>query len=308
MTVQNGQLANQTTFNEAFLSRLNDSDTVGLIDLINGGFTNIINLQRALNDIMDSIGAAHQAATDATSNTYATNNQVTDGDSYKEALEAIDAFLEPNSLKGSLLTFVDDTAFETALGRSGQAGDIYYNTTDDKIRFYDDSIPAWSDLGGVINMEREVPAGSVDGVNTSFTLSLLPLSDEHVSVYVDGRMLNDSEVSISAQNITLTEAPQLGQDIFAWYVHEGIVSAITPVPGTRNVEYITIDLAQEAAKEVTLANSPDTSSKVILDVVGGTSQHFGVDYTVSGTTLSWNGLGLDGILAENDVLRIIYDS
>lgn len=308
MTVQNGQLANQTTFNNAYLSRLSDTDTVALIDLLNGGFTNIINLQRVLNDTLDSIGAAHQLATDATANTYATNNQVTNGDTYKEAIEAIDAFLTAENLNASLLTFADDTAFETALGRVGQAGDIYYNTTDDQIRFYDASLPGWSSLGGTINMEREVPTGAINGVNTSFTLSILPLSNEHVSIYVDGRMLNDTEVVIAGQNITLTTAPAVGQDVFAWYVNQGIVSAITPVPGTRQVEYITISLAQEAAKAVTLGATPDTSAKVILDVIGGTSQEFGTDYTVTGTSLDWNGLGLDGILAENDVLRIIYDS
>jgi hypothetical protein len=102
--------------------------------------------------------------------------------------------------------------------------------------------------------------------------------------------------------------PQLGQDIFAWFIHEGVVSAITPVPGTRNVEYYTLTAPQAAAEQITLGGTPDTASKVILDVIGGTSQEFGVDYTVSGDVLSWSGLGLDGVLVDGDKLRVIYDS
>lgn len=308
MSVQDGQAVNATVTNAAFISRLTNSNTVAKIDLENIDTTSIIGLQRALNDIMTSIGASHQAATDATDRDYSVNNNILDGDSYKEAIDKLDVALNATQLKACLNTAVDDATFEALIGRAGQAGDLYYNTTEDKIRFYDDSIGAFSDLGGVVSMQREVPAGAINGLNTAFTLSILPLSDEHVSIYVDGRMLNDTEVSISGSNITLTEAPALGQDIFAWYVNEGIVSGITPVPGTRQVEYITLTLADETNEEVTLAATPADNTKVILDIIGGTAAHFGVDYTVSGTTLSWSALTLSGVLAENDVLRVIYDS
>lgn len=72
------------------------------------------------------------------------------------------------------------------------------------------------------------------------------------------------------------------------------------------VQYITLTSADETNKSVTLSNTPLNADKVMLDPVGGPAQQYGVDFTVSGTTLSWASLGLDGILEEGDVLRISY--
>ena len=76
--------------------------------------------------------------------------------------------------------------------------------------------------------------------------------------------------------------------------------------GTQQVEYRTLTAGEIAAKEITLGQTPKTANKVILDVPSGTPQEYAVDFTVSGTTLSWNGLGLDGALISGDVIRIMY--
>lgn len=52
MTVANGQLGNETTFNAAFGSRTNDWDTLGIVDLKNtdtDSGPNIINAQKQIN-------------------------------------------------------------------------------------------------------------------------------------------------------------------------------------------------------------------------------------------------------------------
>lgn len=328
MSVSDGQPVSAAITNAAYISRITNSNTVAKIDLENIDTTSIIGLQRFLNELVNTLGIANQAATDPNATTYLSNNKITNGESLKQGVEALDAafdlttghdhdganskqidannLLNLNQVKNSLLVFADDTAFETDKGSAATEGNIYYNSTSDRVRVHDGS--TFTDLGGLINMIREVPTGLINGANTAFTLALLPLSDAHVSVYVDGRFLNDSEVSISGSNLTLTDAPALGQDVFVWYVTEGIVSAITPVPGTRNVEYLELSLADETNENVTLSNTPADNNKVILDLIGGSAQEFGVDYTVSGTTLSWNGLALSGILVEGDKLRIIYDS
>jgi len=59
MSVQNGQLANENTFNSRLMSRTNDTDTVGRIDLKNalaesGG--QIINVQRNINALASALG------------------------------------------------------------------------------------------------------------------------------------------------------------------------------------------------------------------------------------------------------------
>lgn len=72
------------------------------------------------------------------------------------------------------------------------------------------------------------------------------------------------------------------------------------------VEHRTISSAEETAKALTLVNTPTGTDAIMIGVVGGTAQEYGVDYTLSTATVSWNGLGLDGVLAENDVLVIAY--
>jgi hypothetical protein len=77
---------------------------------------------------------------------------------------------------------------------------------------------------------------------------------------------------------------------------------------TNNVEYFTLDSTDIANKSVTLLNTPLESSDVMLDVAEGTMQIYGTDYTVSGTTLSWNGLGLEPLLESGMTLIINYVS
>lgn len=72
------------------------------------------------------------------------------------------------------------------------------------------------------------------------------------------------------------------------------------------IDYYTVSSGNVTSKSVTLSQTPVSAAAVGLDIVGGTTQYYGVDYEVTGTTLSWNGLGLDGLIEENDKLRAIY--
>lgn len=76
--------------------------------------------------------------------------------------------------------------------------------------------------------------------------------------------------------------------------------------GTQNVETRTITSGESTAKALTLVGTPVTPSQVILDISGAPSQIYSFDYTVSGSTLSWSGLGLDGLLTTGDNVRILY--
>lgn len=93
MAVTNNQRANETTFNNAFLSRTRDSTTiarVGLLNTLTESGASITNLQRELNAILSFIGSLPNQANDYT-NPW-TNNQVgASTDSVAERLEAITA-------------------------------------------------------------------------------------------------------------------------------------------------------------------------------------------------------------------------
>lgn len=68
----------------------------------------------------------------------------------------------------------------------------------------------------------------------------------------------------------------------------------------------TFQLTQEDidARQITLPSLP--VGFVLLDVIGGIVQVHGIDYTVDGLTLSWDGLGLDGFLEVDDTLLVQY--
>lgn len=95
MSVSNGQEANQTTFNSAFISRTQDSDTIGKVGLNNTSDVNsgaqIMNAQRLINEVRDATGVAGEG--DTTRKTYSSANYVADGDDRKVAIGKLDAGL-----------------------------------------------------------------------------------------------------------------------------------------------------------------------------------------------------------------------
>lgn len=77
---------------------------------------------------------------------------------------------------------------------------------------------------------------------------------------------------------------------------------------TFNVDYFTLSPTDISNKFVTLINTPQVSADVLVTPVDGILQQYSVDYTVSGNTLSWNGLGLEPLLESGDILIVNYTS
>lgn len=75
---------------------------------------------------------------------------------------------------------------------------------------------------------------------------------------------------------------------------------------SRPQEQVVLSSGDITAKQITLANAPLNSAAVRLSVYGGPQQAIGTDYSVAGSTLSWSGLGLDGLLVAGDRLLIDY--
>lgn len=65
---------------------------------------------------------------------------------------------------------------------------------------------------------NETLQGTVDGANTAFQLSKPPLSAQGVAVFLDSLKLEPADYTIVTQNLTLTDPPQLGQTVSAYYV------------------------------------------------------------------------------------------
>lgn len=99
MSVSDGQLANQETFNNAFMSKVTDSQTTGVMGLNNTAEADsgdpIVNTQRAINELMDAAGVGGEGDDDRKN--YTSNNRVADGDSRKTAIEKLDGAFHPTT-------------------------------------------------------------------------------------------------------------------------------------------------------------------------------------------------------------------
>lgn len=107
MSVVNGQLANQTTFNNAFMSRTSAStSTVAKVALQNADAVsgaNITNAQRAINKAFSTVGITDEV--DAGALDYASNQVLVDGETHKQSLEKLDgrfAFTTGHNHNGTL--------------------------------------------------------------------------------------------------------------------------------------------------------------------------------------------------------------
>lgn len=87
---------------------------------------------------------------------------------------------------------------------------------------------------------------------------------------------------------------------------QAAVDELAAAQEAAKVEYRTISAPEAAAKQLTLAAAPVDVTEVQLGIAGGGTQIVNDDFLVTGSTLSWNGLGLDGILSAGDKVCIVY--
>jgi len=78
------------------------------------------------------------------------------------------------------------------------------------------------------------------------------------------------------------------------------------VPST---ELITLTATNITNKSFDLATTPSLAEAVQLFPLGGLPQSYADDFTMSGTTVSWTGLGMDDLgLVAGDKIRVYYQS
>ncbi len=74
-----------------------------------------------------------------------------------------------------------------------------------------------------------------------------------------------------------------------------------------HVNVFTLSPTDITNKFVTLTLAPGVATDTILTVSNGPMQLYGTDFTVTGTTLSWSGLFLDGVLVSGDILIVQFN-
>lgn len=183
---------------------------------------------------------------------------------------------------------------------------------DQSVEFiYDLTTSRWlviSTAGSGSGQAKQESIGTGDGITTSFgPLTFTPTSEDSIIVYVDGIIENTANWSYSGGNIMFSVAPAAAQTIYVWYLTGGSSTPLPTPSGIFKVEFRTLTSGEASAKQLTLLNTPASASDVLVDVIGGTSQEYSVDYTISADVLDWNGLGMDSLpLAAGDKLRVAY--
>jgi len=306
--------------NNTFLDKTVDDVKKGVLGLYKTSPAEsgaINDAQDYMNEIADTTGQVFEG--DPNRKVYSSNNYISDGDNRKVAIGKLDAqaLVSTNAIadinqilsEGEYIikAYANDAAYEAENGSPPYTDltGIYYNTTTGLLRYYDGVAASWNDVGKTAVGEHE-DLGNGDGVTVDFDLTFAPLTEDSFIVFLNGTKVPRSDYTFSNPTITFNNAPALGQKVDVWNLTEGNPSVIVTPSGTLEIQYYTLTASDITNKNITLVSTPSTVTKVVLDIVGSTSQHYGVDYSVSGTTLSWNGLGLDGIVNEGDVFRYWY--
>lgn len=165
MSVIDQQPVNAAVTNAAFLSRLNDSDTVGRVGLkssvpTSGAFVN--DTQRALNKLFEGVGSTGEA--DTLINQYGLTNFIANGQSRKQALIALDAALKASNDRISITEDDIEQIFNLLNNMSGE-GNQATLTVRQQIGIGDDVTQSFT-LPSAANNDFAVLF--VDGVKVSF--------------------------------------------------------------------------------------------------------------------------------------------
>lgn len=211
-----------------------------------------------------------------------------------------------NDIKNNFSATTDPTTGDDNLDNY-QVGSIWVNTSQGTIFIALDVTTAaavWLQVGRAIIGYRQDFSSLVDGVEVDFSLSYLPV-DDTILVLVNGLVVNESTYTYVHPVLTFNTAPQLGQKLEVQYMTNGSPS-IVQIRTDQVIENRTLSAGEITAKGLTLSYLPVDATKVVVDVRGGPGQIYGVDYAVSGTSLSWNGYALDGQVIAGDIMRIEY--
>jgi len=85
-----------------------------------------------------------------------------------------------------------------------------------------------------------------------------------------------------------------------------LFSSGTPGIGGYELEQHEIDFTQFTDKEIILGQVPTQPTRTIMMIDGAGPCFYGLDFTVSGNVLTWDGLRLDGLIGLDDLVQIIY--
>lgn len=327
--------------NAAYLSRTTNTSASGVISLLNSDSNNVTDLQKALNKIFQSTGVGTE--NNISSNNYTDENYISNGDAYKLALDKLDQALKTEEI--SRQSFDEDIQTQLAEGAIGfkryatdseyiadnidanegealQGGEAYFNTTVNRIRFYNDVAALWETIDSALIAIQQKPVFVADPGGDYYDITQFPISVEALQVYIDGVLLDKSDWDFNYNDakLTLINALAPGQEIYVYYLTQGIPTQ--PIFSKQEViEFINIDSVAIANKRVSISGFPVNGAVALVDVVRqlGALQP-GVDFVntavladpndpnsdIGGYAIDWDGQGFENDAADGMVLRVLY--
>lgn len=145
-------------------------------------------------------------------------------------------------------------------------------------------------------VDGEVPSGTIDGVNRALKLAVAPNPAQSLRLFLNGLLLaTGSDYSITGTDILMFRAPSVGSIVQASYRTSGAVATIVDAETPAGV----INGLNAA---FTLQNTPSPSNSVQL-YRNGMLQRLGVDYTISGATITFTSVSIP---RSGDALIVSY--
>lgn len=89
-------------------------------------------------------------------------------------------------------------------------------------------------------------------------------------------------------------------------IKDGLLQLEEEVDGAQVAVVVKITQEMLDEKRVVLGDIPSSPDTVQLIPSGGPMQFAGIDYSILGSSISWDGLGLDGVIELGDEILIYY--
>lgn len=133
------------------------------------------------------------------------------------------------------------------------------------------------------------------------------MSNKKISQLDDLTEVTSDDLAVVVDLSTLSTRKASMGNLRTFFVNdiEERVEALEETP-RRASETITISHVHMLMKRVTLTNAPLPGYDTIIFPRGGCAQFLGDDFSVDGMFVSWEGLGLDGLLEVGDIIHVDY--
>jgi hypothetical protein len=155
--------------------------------------------------------------------------------------------------------------------------------------------------GGLLFVDAETPAGTVNGINTAFMLSAAPVPVESLTLFRNGMLLRQGiDYTMSGNSVVLAPgtAPAVGDRLQAWY---RLAPTGTPVVDFADAE-VPGGSVNGANAVFTLAGTPLPASSIRV-FRNGLLQMEGVDFNLAVNTITFTSVSIP---QTGDIVQVSY--